>query len=187
MTILATPFQRLLGCAFDGLPAPVRRLHGLSVDAFTSGRADISAANNPAAWLVCKLAGLPRPGRDVTVTVSFHPDGKGRERWKRVFAGRRYSSTMEAGDDGLLVEHFGPFELLFRLTPVEEGLNWSLAGWKLLGCPLPAITRPTIECSETADGDRFRFDIDVSFPLIGYVVHYRGWLSCAPDEQAHAA
>lgn len=26
------------------------------------------------------------------------------------------------------------------------------------------------------DGDRFTFDIDVAFPLIGHVIHYKGWL-----------
>ncbi|HSV29903.1 MAG TPA: DUF4166 domain-containing protein [Candidatus Omnitrophota bacterium] len=110
MTI-TTPFQRLLGAAFDHLPAPVRRFHGLSSAMATAGVAEITAASNPAAWLLCKVAGLPKPGSDIPVTVSFHPDGAGREFWDRHFASRRYASTMEAGqgaDEGLLIEHFGP-------------------------------------------------------------------------------
>lgn len=176
---MTTPFQRILGAAFDGLPAPVRDLHGLCGAVATAGLAEITAARNPVAWLLCKVAGLPKPGGNVPVTVSFHPDDRGREFWDRHFAGRRYASTMEAGtgaDDGLLIEHFGPFHLLFRLEPRNEGLVWSLVGWRLLGFPLPDISRPTIECTETAEDDRFVFDIDVAFPLIGHVVHYRGHL-----------
>lgn len=170
-----TPFQHLLGDAFHRLPDPLRMLHGLTDAARTAGLAEITAARNPVAWFLCKLAGLPKPGHHIPVSVSFHPDGSGRELWQRYFAGRRYASTMEACD-GHLVEHFGPFDLLFRLQPGERGLEWSLIGWRLLGMPLPRVTVPTIECLEAADGDRFTFDIDVAFPLVGHVVHYRGWL-----------
>lgn len=179
-----TPFQRILGSAFDTLPAPVRRLHALTELASTAGLAEIEAPANPGAWLLCKVAGLPRPGRDVPVTVSFHPDGKGGEVWKRRFARRRYTSTMQAAtgrDAGLLVEHFGPFDLLFRLTPERERLSWSLAGWRLLGITLPAWSRPVIDCGESGDGDRFVFDIDVRFPAVGRVVRYRGWLALVND------
>jgi len=174
-----TPFQRLLGGDFETLPAPVRALHALDAAVITQGEAEITAAANPAAWAIRKIAGLPNPGHEAPVSVSFHPDAQGREFWDRHFAGRRYASTMEAGksrDAGLLIEHFGPFDLLFRLTPVEDGLGWSLAGWRLFGVPLPALIRPTIECTESADGERFVFDIDVAFPLVGHVVHYQGWL-----------
>lgn len=174
--MISNPFKRLLGEALDRLPIPVRHLHSLEVAAFTAGRAEITAARNPAAWALCKMAGLPKPGRDVPVTVSFHPDDPGREFWERHFAGRRYASTMEAREDGLLVEHFGPFDLFFRLTPSEIGLAWSLADWNFLGLPLPSWSRPVIECTETGEDERFVFDIDVAFPLVGPVVHYRGWL-----------
>lgn len=175
-----TPFQRILGAAFEGLPGPVQHFHGLLGELYTAGTAEITAAPNPGAWALCKIAGLPKPGRDVPVTVSFHPNGKGGEFWDRHFAGRRYASIMEAGqgrDDGLLIEHFGPFDLLFRLEPREGCLGWSLSGWRLLGIPLPTWSRPTIECTELAEEDRFVFDIDVAFPLVGHVVHYRGRLT----------
>jgi hypothetical protein len=174
-----TPFQRILGAAFDTLPAPVRALHALSASVHTAGRAEITAATNPGAWLLCRVAGLPKPGKEVPVSVAFHPQSDGAEYWNRLFAQRRYASTMAAGrnrDDGLLIEHFGPFDLLFRLAPSLGALHWSLAGWRFLKIPLPSWTRPTIECRETGDADRFNFDIDVAFPLVGHVVHYRGWI-----------
>lgn len=157
----------------------MRDLHGLSASAHTAGLADITAARNPGAWFLSWFAGLPRPGRDVPVTVAFHPDGQGRERWDRRFASRRYSSIMEAGagrDAGLLIEHFGLFRLYSRLTVREDGLAWSLVRWRLLGVPLPRWTTPRIECLESGEGGRFVFDIGFAFPLVGHVIHYRGWL-----------
>jgi predicted DCC family thiol-disulfide oxidoreductase YuxK len=44
----------------------------------------------------------------------------------------------------------------------------------LLKIPLPRVTRPSIECFESAEGERFAFDIDVAFPIVGHVVHYGG-------------
>jgi hypothetical protein len=176
---MVTPFQRLLGGDFERLPAPVRDLHSLGEIVLTAGLADITAPSNPGAWLLSRIAGLPRPGRDVPVTVGFHPDGQGREWWDRRFGARRYASTMAAGtgrDEGLLIEHFGPFNLLFRLTLREDGLGWSLARWRLLGVPLPGWSLPRIECVESGEGNRFVFDIDVAFPIVGHVVHYRGWI-----------
>jgi hypothetical protein len=180
MTI--SPFQHLLGADFERLPAPVRELHSLRESVETAGQADITAAANPAASLLRWFAGLPQPGRNVPVTVAFHPDGKGRERWDRRFASRRYASTMAIGTGrgaGLLVEHFGLFRLYFRLIPREDELAWSLERWRFLGLPLPRWTTPAIECLESGDGNRFIFDIDVAFPVIGHVMHYRGWLERA--------
>ncbi len=179
-----SPFQRLLGADFERLPAPVRELHSLSESAVASGRADIDAAVGPAASFLRWFAGLPRPGRDVPVSVAFRPDGRGRERWERQFGSRHYSSAMEAGTggaEGLLVERFGLFRLYFRLTPREDGLVWSLVRWRFLALPLPRWTAPSIECVESADGARFVFDIDVSFPIIGPVTHYRGWIERRSD------
>jgi len=42
---------------------------------------------------------------------------------------------------------------------------------------LPRALMPPTICFESGDGDRFVFDIDVEFPLIGQLIHYRGWLT----------
>jgi len=174
-----TLFQRVLGGEFDRLPGPVRAVHSLRARTDTSGRANIAAATNPVAWLLCRIAGLPSPGTEVPVSVSFQPREDGTEYWDRRFAQRRYASTMEVGrdgDDGLIIEHFGPFDLLFRLTASREALRWSLVGWRFLGVALPGWSRPCIECRESGEADRFAFDVDVVFPLVGRVVRYGGTL-----------
>jgi len=178
--MMPSPFQQLLGPDFAILPEPVRRLHGLAADAMTEGRADIVAATGFWPRLICKLSGLPAPGRDVPVTVAFHTDGAGGEFWRRSFAGRRYQSDFCAGSGrraGLLCERFFPFVFFHRLTPSVQGLRWDLVAWRLLWLPLPRWLMPPTVCFESADGDRFGFDIDVRFPMIGQLVHYRGWLA----------
>jgi hypothetical protein len=187
-----SPFRRILGSGLDRLPEPVRRLHSLSTRCDVAGLAEITVARGLLPWLMCKLAGLPASGSAVPVTVSFQPDGEGREYWRRRFARRRYASTMRPGVGaaaGLLVERLLPFEFRFRLTPADDGLDWLLVGWRLLFLPLPAWSLPKIRCRETGDGPRFVFDIDVRFPVIGPVIHYRGWLlpeDVAAGDQASA-
>ena len=179
MTGIRSPFERLLGPDLERLPAPVRRVHSRRTPLVTSGRAEITAANGVFARFICWLAVLPRPGRDVDVSVTFAPTEHGREHWDRKFADRRYASTMEVGagrDQGLLIEHFGLFDLRFQLGASHEGLAWSLIGWRFLRIPLPRWSIPKIDCVESADGERYTFDIDVTFPVIGWLMHYRGWL-----------
>jgi NAD(P)-dependent dehydrogenase (short-subunit alcohol dehydrogenase family) len=174
-----SPFQALLGADFARLPVPVRRLHCLSADETTAGRAEITGPPGPMARLIRWVSGLPQPGSDVPVTVAFRIDGKGGEYWRRRFARRRYASIFAAGygrHAGTLLERFFPFQLYHRLAPSADGLAWTLVAWKLLGIPLPRWSMPDVNCFESADGDRFVFDIDVVFPFVGPVVHYRGWL-----------
>jgi predicted DCC family thiol-disulfide oxidoreductase YuxK len=178
---MTTLFQSLLGPSFETLPEPVRRFHTLERERFTGGRATVARPKGLGARLLSRIAGLPAPGHDVTTFVRFSPLGDAREFWRRDFAGRRYESIMRAAPDGRLIEHFGPFDLYFRLTPKAQGLAWSLDASRLLGVPLPRATAPRIDCFESADGDDFRFDIDVVFPLIGPVVQYSGRLRETPE------
>jgi hypothetical protein len=182
MTVQQSLFAHLLGAAFERLPEPVRKIHGISAALATAGLAEITTPRGFMPWLICKFAGLPKPGLNIPVTVSFHPDMRGRQHWKRRFGTRRYASTMRALGDagaGILVERLGLFDLYFHLMPREDGLVWSVTGWALLGMALPSWSVPRITCFEGAAGERFLFDIDVAFPIVGQVIHYRGWL--VPD------
>ena len=175
-----SPFQVLLGNDFAQLPEAVRRVHGLDRSLHAAGRADVSVAKGLLPGLICWFSGLPRPGQNISVAVAFHPDGHLQEFWERRFGKRRYVSTLRIGDPrapGLLVEHFGPFAFKYRLKAQAVSLNWSLVDCRLFGLRLPQWACPRIECVERADEQRFLFDIDVAFPLVGHVIHYGGWLS----------
>ncbi len=180
---MTTLFQDLLAERFALLPAPVRRFHTLERELFTGGRAKVSAQGRGlGAALLTFVAGLPATGENVETHVRFTPLTGKREFWRREFAGRRYESVMQAAPDGRLIEHFGPFDLYFELAATSAGLRWSLAEWRLLKIPLPRATRPRIECFESDEGERFAFDIDVAFPIVGHVVHYKGSLTETPQD-----
>lgn len=180
MTGSLSPFQRVLEGSLDVLPEPVRRLHSLTAPAAVAGLADIQVAPGLIPSLICWLAGLPKSGIGVPVTVEFRPDGRGGEHWVRWFGERRYASSFSAAllaGENLLLERFRPFRLEFRLQASAAGLSWLLVGVACVGVRAPRWAVPKVRCMESGDGDRFRFDIDAAMPLIGPLIRYRGWLA----------
>lgn len=170
-----SPFEDILGADFAVLPEPVRRLHSLDAPTATTGLSDAAVTPGAIPWLICKLAGLPKTGTAIPVEVLFKPLGRGREHWTRRFGARRYASTLSA-TQGVLVEHFSIFDFRFGLTVGPKGLCWIMTSWSIFGMPLPATLMPRVECLESAVDGRFHFAIDAAFPMIGHVIHYRGWL-----------
>jgi len=180
MTSSASPFQRVLGQSLEDLAGPVRRLHTLTAPTRVSGLADIDVAPGAIQAAICWLAGLPKPGRDVPVSVEFRPDGRGGEHWARRFSGRGYASSFSAeqrGGESLLVERFGPFRLEFRLRAVSGGICWLLVGVTCVGIRAPVWAIPKVRCLESSEDARYRFDIEADIPLIGPLIRYRGWLA----------
>lgn len=180
MTATMSPFQRILGPSFEDLAEPVRRLHSMETPTLATGLADIDVARGLMPWLICWLAGLPKSGRDVPVSVEFRPDGNGGEHWVRHFAARRYASSFSAEPRTgatKLVERFGPFRLDFRLRTISEGLIWLLVGVRCIGITVPSWAVPKVTCLESSDGNRYRFNIRAALPGIGPLICYRGWLS----------
>ncbi len=113
------------------------------------------------------------------MTVTFTTDTKGRETWERRFGDQRMRSTQEAGHgptEHLMVERFGPFAFALALVVAADRLNIVSRSWRLLGMPLPRWLMPGGAAWEAADGDRFRFHVEITLPLIGPVVRYDGWL-----------
>jgi hypothetical protein len=171
-------FQRLLGSAWDALPAPVRALHDTSAHLRLSGRATVTRGEGRLARLVAKVAGFPEAGTDVPVEVSLQRDAEG-ETWIRAFAGKAFSSRIDAGrgrSQWLLRERFGPARFHLALVPEGDCLQFIVRGWDVLGIPLPRAWAPAGDSYETARDGRFVFHIEIAHPWIGPIVAYEGWL-----------
>jgi hypothetical protein len=172
-------FRRVLGEAFDALPAAVQAMHQPGEGQIARGRAVVERGRGLAARLVAALIGFPTGGADVPVQVSFQPTAGG-ELWIRDFGGRRFRSLQSEGQGrwtGLVRERFGPVVAGLALIVEGDRLVLKVRRWSLFGLRMPLSLAPRGEAYETAEDGRFRFNVEIGSPLTGLIVRYRGWLS----------
>lgn len=166
-------YERIMGDRFARLPEALREIHGVLGNAGAAGRGAVLRGRHPLARAAALLFGFP-PAGECDVHVAFEEQG-GVERWTRTFAGHRFSSRLSQGD-GLLIEHFGLLRFGFELPSDDRGLSMHLRRWWLGSIPLPRALAPRSDAREWEEDGRFHFDVPISLPLVGLVVHYRGWL-----------
>jgi hypothetical protein len=174
----ATPhtslFASLLGDAFDALPSPLRRLHLRTGTARWHGEVEVVRGRSLLA-LLCGWATRLPPAGTGPIEVEIIADD-GREQWTRHIAGHAMRSRLRAVD-GLLDERLGLVDFRFRLSSVDHDIVWTVVGVRVLGLlPLPAAWFSQVRARESAEGERYRFEVTAALPLAGPLVHYRGWL-----------
>ncbi|MCK7610758.1 DUF4166 domain-containing protein [Roseibium sediminicola] len=174
-----TLYQSILGADFDQVPREIREMHSFARVA--RGKADVSRGETMAAGLICSLARLPEASKDVVVETTFAPIDGG-ERWTRRFDGQPFQTDMIAGTDEAfpcMVERLGPFTFKMRVTASEEGIDLAPEKVFLGPLPVPMVLAPTAIGHERVRDGRYRFSVEVTFPLIGKVFGYDGWLEPA--------
>lgn len=185
-------YHRILASAWDELAAPIRAMHNLASSgaAMTAvGQASIERGANPLAHVVASLMAFPKAGRNVPVQVEFTASEAG-EVWQRTFGGKTFSSSQRRGSgrwDGLLAERFGP--MTFGLAVVVAGgcLQLVVRKWSMFGVPMPQFLAPGGHAREHAENERFNFDVEITLPLIGRIVRYRGYLEPVTAERPRPA
>ena len=80
------------------------------------------------------------------------------------------------------MERFGAISVVLALVLDGGRLYLIPRRWCLWGIPMPRLLLPTGASFETEEDNRFCFDVDISAPLIGLIVAYRGAL--APEQSA---
>jgi hypothetical protein len=86
---------------------------------------------------------------------------------------------MRAGagvDERLLCERIGFLDFAQALVVEEDRLRLVLRRSSLFGITLPAWLAPRSNSYESEREGRFRFHVEISHPLVGLIVRYRGWL-----------
>jgi len=169
-------YHRVLGPAYDTLPAPIRALHDIGQGKIFKGHANITRGNNILANSVANIFRFPRGGDDVPVTVSLtrHKDI---EHWVRHFDGKRMFSTQDAGrgkDAFQIIERFGPVSARLNVTLSDGRLNLTPTAFRVFGIPLPKFTFPRGDMFEYVKDGEFMFHVDIVAPLIGRLVKYEG-------------
>ena len=166
-------YDRIMGDRFGQLPREVRAIHDVFRDGGAAGEAMVTGAANPVAALVARIVGFPKPGTH-RLHVHFR-EADGCESWTRDFGGRRFQSHLSQRGRWL-VERFGPFRFAFDLPSDARGLTMIMRRWWIGPVPLPGWLAPRSTAREWTEGGRFHFDVPIALPLIGRLVHYRGWL-----------
>ena len=172
-------FRHALGDGFDDLPPALRAFHAPGRLCVWHGAADIVPAASLPAAAVARLFGFPRPGTGVPLTVTVHParDPQGpSEVWVRDYDGRRMVSTLRFRN-GVLTEAFGPLVFPLDVRTDARGLVLLGHGWRLGRVMLPSALAPRSQAREHQDEHgRFRFEVEITVPLLGLLVAYSGWL-----------
>ncbi len=170
-------FARAVGPGFDGLPAAIRALHETPGRSLWRGEAMTAGAAGKLAAMVAGIVGFPPAQAACSAEVSIEADGD-RSVWRRRIGGHAFASVLSAPRAGGRVrERFGPLSMELRLTPEGERLVYRVEGWRLGPIRLPHGLTPSTRAHEEVDTEgRFVFDVEISAPLIGRLVRYRGWL-----------
>jgi hypothetical protein len=124
---------------------------------------------------LCRIMGFPAAAAQVPVSVWMREKG-GVETWCRDFGGSAFSSRLAQQGD-LLTERFGPIRFGFTLRREPDGLTMHFARWWLGPLPMPRLLMPHGTAREYEAEGRFHFDVPIALPLIGPIIHYRGWLT----------
>jgi hypothetical protein len=172
-------YKRILGEAWDALPAPLAAMHNVLGEHKAEGTARVETGKSVIARLLAALYGFPRTGEQVPLKVSFHQRDGG-EIWERDFAGRKFSTFQSEGRgyaDKLLMERFGPITFWMALVLKQGELHSVTRRWSVFGVPLPLLFAPKASVYEYADGDDFHFHVEVKHWLIGLIVRYEGKLA----------
>lgn len=172
-------YRRVLDGAWDRLPEAVRAMHDDVTCAI--GSAQVERGGGPLAWIAASILGFPRAGtHDLRVDFSAY---NGRETWRRTFGTQSFSSTQYAGQgrsQHLVCERFGPLEFAMALVIEGAKLRLVLRRWRAFGIALPLWLAPQSEAYETEENGAFRFFVEISHPLTGLIVRYRGLLRPTP-------
>jgi hypothetical protein len=152
-------YRRVLGEAWDSLPAPLQTMHDVQSERTADGVAVVERGSGLLARLVGFVIGLPPAGTDIPITVSFRAR-HGREYWQRNFAGQAFSSVQEQGRERferLLCERFGPLNLVMALVCERGRIRLVVRRWSVCGIPLPRVLAPRGDSYEFVEAGLFTF------------------------------
>jgi hypothetical protein len=175
-------YRKLLGEAWWRLPRPVQDLHDIEGALVWSGMAVVERGRSLVARIVAAVFGFPPAGTDIPVTVSFQRDGE-RELWERDFGGRKFRSVIEQGRgrfEWLQCERFGPLAFGLAVVVTDGHLTLVPRRWSAFGIPMPAFLLPRGNTYEHGAEERFNFHVEITLPVAGLIVRYRGWLLPQP-------
>lgn len=167
-----SPYQALLGDAFDTLHPNVRRAHQAPLRA--EGQFDVVHGSNRLTPILVRLMKLPAAGTslpvDLLVVLEPSPAGSisASMRWTRRI-GRSTLETRQFARGGLLVEESGSGRMIFSLQAVAGDLIYERASSTLAHVRVPGRLSPMVRARVSPDVQGWRVEV---------VIEWRGNLIC---------
>ena len=171
-------YRQALGPAFEDLPPKVKAIHDSTQTRRWAGTAKVERGTGVLARMIGKIIGFPDAADIVPVHVTMACENGG-ELWTRNFDGRTFSSFQEMGtkrNQHLVVESFGMISVALALLVEDDRLYLVPRRWAFLGMPLPKFMLPKGSSFETEHKGKFCFDVEISAPIVGLIVAYKGQL-----------
>jgi len=152
--------------------------------AAAEGIASVERGGHPLAWVAAWMMSFPPAQVQTPVRVRFRADG-GAEHWARTFGKHAFSSRQYEGagkSERLLVERLGALEFAMALVLETDRLRLATRRWRVFGVAMPLWLAPRSSAHETAENGVFQFFVEISHPLCGLIVRYKGWLQSKPTK-----
>lgn len=172
-------FRTALGSGFELLPTVNQLIHSPVTSAVWRGEGTATIGKALLARLLARAFSFPDAALPAALTVIIEQQPDGSEEWHRIWPKQIMHSRMSHPRAGSIEEHFGPLAFTLGLSTHSEGLGMTLLRASLVGIPLPRFVLPRITATERAREDQHFFDVAVTLPVIGPLVHYQGWLTHA--------
>jgi hypothetical protein len=173
----ASLYRRLLGLQFDVLPPVLQRFHDQPGGGKAHGQFDVERNRGRIANILASLLKLPKAGRSVPISLEVITEGD-RERWIRSFAGQ-IVETVQWASNNYLMESFGHTSFSSKLVVDGSRLCYQFHCAWYRGIRLPLFLSPCIKGVVEAGETGWIVDVRIAAPVLGWLVHYRGWIE--PD------
>ena len=86
---------------------------------------------------------------------------------------------------GHWVESSGPLRLVLGVSVQDGGWHWQHRSTRLHGIPIPRFLLPTTIASKHAEGEFYRFAVEVRASVFGKLLEYSGSLAFSPFGEAN--
>lgn len=162
---------------YDKLPYIIRDMHDVHdrVEAF--GLSNITRGKSWLSILVANLFDFPKAGENQLIRVVFERHGDS-EILLRDYGSKKFISHFaDHPEPGVLYETLGSLWFEVECVCSEQGIDMDIRSCRLWNkIPIPLVLLPRIDATERVRGGKYQFDVDISLPLIGRVIWYKGTL-----------
>ncbi len=162
---------------FDKLPNIIRDMHDVQDRVEALGLSNITRGEGWLSNLIANILGFPKAGENLPVRVVFERDGKAESLLRDYGSEKFVSHFADHPEPGVLYEIFGPLWFEVECVCTEEGIDMDLRKCQLWNTVwVPLFFLPRTDATERISGGKYQFDVDISLPLIGRVIWYKGVL-----------